>query len=47
MQAEHHLKQVGTGGWKKRKERVDQVAAAIILQSWLDGGARTKESEEE
>ena len=39
MQAEHHLKQVGTGGWKKRKERVDQVAAAIILQSWLDGGS--------
>ena len=36
MQAEHHLKRVGAGGWKKRKERVDEVAAAIILQSWLD-----------
>jgi len=41
MQAEHHLKQVGAGGWRKRKERVDEVAAAVILQSWLDGGART------
>ena len=45
MQAEHHLKRVGAGGWKKRKERVDEVAAAIILQSWLDGGARTTEEE--
>ena len=45
MQAEHHLRRLGTGGWKKRKARVDQVAAAVILQSWLDGGARTGEEE--
>lgn len=47
MQAEHHLKVLGTGGWKKRKGRVDEVAAAVILQSWLDGGARTGAGEEE
>jgi putative Holliday junction resolvase len=35
------------GGWKKRKERVDEVAAAVILQSWLDGGARTTAAAEE
>jgi putative Holliday junction resolvase len=29
--------------WKKRKERVDQVAAALILKAWLEkqGGGRT------
>jgi putative pre-16S rRNA nuclease len=47
MQAEHHLKVLGTGGWKKRKGRVDEVAAAVILQSWLDGGARTASDESE
>ena len=47
MQAEHHLKVLGTGGWKKRKARVDEVAAAVILQSWLDGGAKTGSAEEE
>jgi putative Holliday junction resolvase len=45
MQAEHHLRVLGTGGWRKRKARVDEVAAAVILQSWLDGGARTGEEE--
>jgi putative Holliday junction resolvase len=47
MQAEHHLKILGTGGWRKRKARVDEVAAAVILQSWLDGGGRTGAREEE
>jgi len=47
MQAEHHLKVLGTGGWRKRKARVDQVAAAVILQSWLDGGAKTTSDESE
>jgi len=36
IQAENHLWKTSTGGHKKRKQRVDQVAAAIILQSWLD-----------
>ena len=36
MRAEHHLQRVGSGGWAKRKKRVDQVAAAIILQAYLD-----------
>ncbi len=39
MQAEHHLRRVGAGGREKRKARVDAVAAAIILQSWLDSGS--------
>lgn len=47
MQAEHHLRRVGTGGWKKRKERVDAVAAAIILQSYLDRGDAKGAREEE
>ncbi len=47
MQAEHHLARVGTGGWKKRKQRVDQVAAAIILQSYLDRGPAAARGEEE
>lgn len=38
MQAEHHLHRFGTGGRKKRKGRVDAVAAAIILQTYIDGG---------
>jgi putative Holliday junction resolvase len=46
MQAEHHLARVGTGGWRKRKERVDAVAAAIILQSYLDRGAAGAPEEE-
>jgi putative Holliday junction resolvase len=36
LQAEHHLRSTGAGGHRKRRQRVDQVAAAIILQSWLD-----------
>jgi putative Holliday junction resolvase len=36
MQAEHHLRRFGTGGHRKRKARVDAVAAAIILQTYLD-----------
>jgi putative Holliday junction resolvase len=43
MQAEHHLRRVGSGGWKKRKARVDAVAAAIILQSYLDRPRGTEE----
>ena len=38
MQAEHHLSRMRAGGRQKRKARVDAVAAAIILQSWLDAG---------
>lgn len=45
MQAEHHLRAVGTGGWAKRKKRVDQVAAAVILQSYLDAGGGKAEEE--
>ena len=40
MQADRHLRRTGGGGSRKRKERVDAVAAAIILQSWLDGAGR-------
>ena len=47
LQAEHHLRRVGTGGWKKRKSRVDAVAAAIILQSYLDAGGEKGPTEEE
>ena len=47
MQAEHHLRSVGAGGWRKRKERVDAVAAAIILQGWLDEGAPARPPGEE
>jgi putative pre-16S rRNA nuclease len=47
MQAEHHLRRFGTGGRKKRKERVDAVAAAIILQSYIDGGGPAGRSREE
>lgn len=36
LQAEHHLRRFGTGGFRKRKDRVDAVAAAIILQTYLD-----------
>jgi putative Holliday junction resolvase len=45
IQAQHHLKHVGSGGWKKRKARVDEVAAAVILQSWLDRGPGHGEEE--
>ena len=46
LQAKDHLRLVGTGGWKKRKERVDAVAAAIILQTYLDGGGAPPGEEE-
>ena len=39
LQAEHHIRRFGRGGRRKRKGRIDQVAAAIILQQWLDEGA--------
>jgi putative Holliday junction resolvase len=45
VQAMSHLARTGTGGWRKRKERVDAVAAAIILQSYLDGGHVAREEE--
>ena len=45
VQAISHLARTGTGGWRKRKERVDAVAAAIILQAYLDGGAPSREEE--
>jgi putative Holliday junction resolvase len=45
LQAKDHLRLVGTGGWKKRKKRVDAVAAAIILQTYLDGGTPAPEEE--
>ena len=38
LQAEAHIARTGSGGWRKRRKRVDAVAAAIILQSYLDGG---------
>jgi putative Holliday junction resolvase len=51
VQALHHLARTGTGGWRKRKERLDAIAAAIILQTYLDGGgadpAGTPSPEEE
>jgi putative Holliday junction resolvase len=34
--AEQHLEEMGLN-WRKRRERVDQVAAMLILQSYLDG----------
>ena len=43
MQAEHHLRQFGSGGPRKRKARVDAVAAAIILQSYLDAPPEDRE----
>lgn len=36
MDADHHLHDAGVKDWKKRKQRVDRVAAALILQSWLE-----------
>lgn len=36
--AHQHLRQAGVGG-RKRRGLVDQVAAAVILQAWLDAGA--------
>lgn len=47
MQAEHHLRRMGTGGWEKRKRRVDAVAAAIILQGYLDSSRASRTGEEE
>jgi putative Holliday junction resolvase len=34
--AEQHLEEMGLN-WRKRREHVDQVAAMLILQSYLDG----------
>ena len=34
--AEEHLREMGLN-WRKRRERVDQMAAVFILQSYLDG----------
>jgi putative Holliday junction resolvase len=33
--AEEHLKELGLN-WRRRREKVDQVAAMLILQSYLD-----------
>src|SRR5690242_17723488 len=45
LQAKSHIARTGTGGWRKRKERLDAVAAAIILQTYLDGGPPAPEEE--
>src|SRR5262245_61465676 len=34
--AEQHLEEMGLN-WRQRRDRVDQVAAMLILQSYLDG----------
>jgi len=34
--AEQHLEEMGLN-WRKRRQHVDQVAAMLILQSYLDG----------
>ena len=34
--AEQHLEEMGLN-WRQRREHVDQVAAMLILQSYLDG----------
>lgn len=44
LQAERHLRQFGSGGFRKRKERVDAVAAAIILQTYLDAPPGAEEA---
>jgi putative holliday junction resolvase len=46
LQAKSHIARTGTGGWRKRKERLDAVAAAIILQTYLDGGGAPSPEEE-
>jgi len=46
LQAGAHLARFGKGGWRKRKERIDAVAAAIILQTYLDGGGAPRPEEE-
>jgi putative Holliday junction resolvase len=38
LAAQDHLRSMGVKG-KAQKGRVDQVAAAVLLQSWLDGAA--------
>ena len=47
LQAEHHLRRFGTGGFRKRKDRVDAVAAAIILQTYIDTPPGPEGGEEE
>jgi putative Holliday junction resolvase len=37
VQAEHSLREMGVRGRRKRRV-VDQLAATVILQSWLDAG---------
>jgi len=39
--AEQSMREAGLDG-VERRQRVDKVAAAIMLQSWLDGRARTQ-----
>lgn len=41
VEAERRMRELGVGA-KKRKETIDQVAAALILQSWLDHGDFTR-----
>ena len=36
MDADARLHDAGLKDWKKRKQRIDRVAAALILQSWLE-----------
>lgn len=39
--AERSMREAGLDGVERRR-RVDKVAAAVMLQSWLDGRARTQ-----
>ena len=38
MEADERLREAGLG-WKERKRVVDQVAAVVILQEYLDSAA--------
>lgn len=40
--ADDRLRDTGMRDWKKRKERVDRVAAALILEAWLEKEKRCK-----
>jgi putative holliday junction resolvase len=43
VQAERSLKRAGVEG-RERRQKVDQAAAAIILQAWLDAHGRDRSS---
>jgi len=39
VEAEERLREAGVRGWKDRKRRIDEAAAAVILQEHLDSPA--------